>query len=108
MAEIVKLAREMPIKCLLDLGQEHGISMDDLPAIEAWIKERIFATCEVALHDALSCILPKIAVEPPKEIGENSDIYFTYEHKGVPFAIVADIDGVDLKVGAWTSFRAGG
>lgn len=81
--------------------------MDDLLAIEAWIKERIAATCEIVLHDALECVLPKIAVEPPKEVGDGDDIYFTYEHKGVKFAIVAHRSCLDLWVSAWTSFRVG-
>lgn len=107
MAKIVKMFRQMPTACLLNLEKEHGISIDDNEAIEAWIKERISATCEIVLHDALSYILPKIAVEPPKEIGDGEDIYFSYEHKGVKFAIVAHRACVDLRVSAWTSFNVG-
>lgn len=107
MAEPIKIMRELPTICFLTLEQS-GIEKDDAEAIKSWIEKRILFACETVWHDAISHILPKIALEPPKEMSEGSDIHFNYEHRGVKFAVTADWHCLDLRVKVWAWFDVGG
>jgi hypothetical protein len=101
-----KMMRYLPSFCQIEMGKS-GIVKDDEEAVESYLREHAHIACEIILHGAIECILPKIALEPPEEISKDSDIYFTYEYKGIKFAVTADWHCLDLRAKVWAWFDVG-